>query len=213
MHIMIIGGGSLGYSVAKSLREDGHDIVVIEKNKATAKKIAELLDVLVINSDGVDINTLNDADMNLVGVFMALTGNDETNLMACQIAKSSNIERVVARANKEENKKLYEQVGVDVVLSPLLISASAFTDAISKDVKTICILDGHFEIIEHLLEEKGKAHGRSIKELNFPEEARIMIIYRDGKAILPYGDTRLKVKDKLIILSMRNKVKKVLSRL
>ncbi len=210
---MIIGGGRLGYSVAKSLREDGHDIVVIEKDKETAKKIADQLDVLVINSDGVDIRTLNDAGLNQVNVFMTLTGNDETNLMACQIAKSSNIKRLIARANKEENKKLYEQIGVDVVLSPLLISASAFTDAISKDVKTICILDGNFEIIEHTLDKKGKAHGKRIKELDFPEEARIMIIYRDGKAILPYGDTRLQVKDKLIILSMRRKVKDVLSRL
>lgn len=209
MRIMIIGGGRLGLATAQHLRENGHEIIIFEKNKETAENIAKELDVLVINSDGTDMNKLEDIDLEEVDVFMPLTGSDETNLMVSQIAKDK-VKRIIARSNKEENKKLYEKLGVDVALVPLATSAIAFRDAVLKDIKTLLILDGEFEVIEHVIKNGSAVSGRSIKDVKFPLDARIIIMYRKEKAIVPTGDTKLESGDRVVVLASRNNLKEAI---
>jgi trk system potassium uptake protein TrkA len=206
---MIIGGGRLGLATTKLLRENGHEIVIFERDKERAEDIAKELDVLVINSDGTDMSKLEDAGLEEVDVFMPLTGSDETNLMVSQIAKDK-VKRIIARSNKEGNKKLYEKLGVDAALVPLATSAIAFRDAVLKDIKTLLILDGEFEVTEHVIKNASAVSGRSIKDVKFPLDARIIIMYRKEKAIVPTGDTKLESGDRVVILSSRNKLKEVI---
>jgi len=206
---MIIGGGRLGRATAKLLRQSGHEIIIFEKDKEMAENIAKEIDALVINSDGTDMSRLEDAGLEEVDVFMPLTGSDETNLMVCQIAKDK-AERIIARSNKEGNKKLYEKLGVEVALVPLATSARAFRDAVLKDIKTLFILDGEFEVIEHVIKNGSSASGRSIKDIKFPLDARIIIMYRKEKAIVPTGDTKLESGDRVVILASRNKLKEAI---
>ena len=209
MRIMIVGGGRLGLATAKLLRQNGHEIIILEKDKEVAENIAKEVDVLVINSDGTDMSKLEDADLEEVDIFMPLTGSDETNLMVSQIAKD-NVKRIIARSNKEGNKKLYEKLGVEVALVPLATSARAFRDAVLKDIKTLFILDGEFEVIEHVIKNGSSASGRSIKDIKFPLDARIIIMYRKEKAIVPTGDTKLESGDRVVILASRNKLKEAI---
>jgi len=206
---MIVGGGRLGLATAKLLRQNGHEIIILEKDKEVAENIAKEVDVLVINSDGTDMSKLEDADLEEVDIFMPLTGSDETNLMVSQIAKD-NVKRIIARSNKEGNKKLYEKLGVEVALVPLATSARAFRDAVLKDIKTLFILDGEFEVIEHVIKNGSSASGRSIKDIKFPLDARIIIMYRKEKAIVPTGDTKLESGDRVVILASRNKLKEAI---
>jgi trk system potassium uptake protein TrkA len=205
---MIVGGGRLGLATAEHLRENGHEIVIFEKNKERAEEIAKELDVLVINSDGTDMNKLEDAGLEEVDIFMPLTGSDETNLMVSQIAIGK-AKKIIARSNKEENKILYEKLGVDVALVPLATSAIAFRDAVLKDIKTLFILDGEFEVTEHVIKNGSAVAGRRIKDIKFPSDARIIIMYRGDKALVPMGDTRIESGDKIVILSSRGKLKDV----
>ena len=205
---MIVGGGRLGLATAEHLRENGHEVVIFEKDKERAEEIAKALDVLVINSDGTDMNRLEDAGLEEVDVFMPLTGSDETNLMVSQIAKDK-AKKIVARSNKEDNKKLYEKLGVDVALIPLVTSSIAFRDAVIKDIKTLFILDGEFEVTEHIIKNGSPVSGREIKDIKFPKDARIIIMYRDNKAIVPMGETKIELGDKIVILSSRGKLKAV----
>lgn len=205
---MIVGGGRLGLATAEHLRENGHEIVIFEKDKERAEEIAKALDVLVINSDGTDMNRLEDAGLEDVDVFMPLTGSDETNLMVSQIAKGK-AKKIIARSNKEENKTLYEKLGVDVALIPLATSSIAFRDAVLKDIKTLFILDGEFEVTEHVIKNGSAVSGREIKDIKFPKDARIIIMYRNDKAIVPMGETKIESGDKIVILSSRGKLKAV----
>jgi trk system potassium uptake protein TrkA len=210
MKVMIVGGGRLGALVAKQLRKEGQDIIIFEKDKETAEKIAGELDALVINADGTQIEKLEDAGLEEVDVFMALTGSDETNLMACQIAKGK-AKRIIARANREENKQLYENAGVDRVLVPLVSSASAFRDAVMEKGKTLLALDRDFEIVEHTISRESKSLGKALKDLKFPNDARIVIIYRGDETIIPHGETILEEGDRVIVLTSQKKMKEVLS--
>ena len=208
MRIMIIGGGRLGFETARHLRENDHEIVIFEKDKERAEEIAKQLDVLVINSDGTDMNKLEDAGLDDTDVFMPLTGSDETNLMVSQIAKDK-AKKIIARSNREENTTLYEKLGVDVALIPLATSAIAFRDAVLNDIKTLFILDGEFEVTEHTIKNASIAAGREIKDIKFPKDARIIIMYRDEKAIVPTGDTKVESGDRVVILSSRGKLKEL----
>lgn len=209
MRIMIIGGGRLGRATAKLLRKNGHEIIIFEKDKEVAENVAKEVDVLVINSDGTDMSKLEDAGLEEVDIFMPLTGSDETNLMVSQIARDK-VKKIIARSNKEENKKLYKKLGVDVALVPLATSAIAFRDAVVQDIKTLLVLDGEFEVIEHVVRNGSSGAGRSIKDIKFPIDARIIIMYRNEKAIIPTGDTRLQSRDRVVILASRNKLKEVI---
>ena len=199
MRIMIVGGGRLGLTTAKLLRENDHEIVIFEREKERAEEIAKELDVLVIHSDGTDMNKLEDAGLDDVDVFMPLTGSDETNLMVSQIAKDR-AKKIIARSNREENRVLYEKLGVDTALVPLATSATAFRDAVIRDIKTLFILDGEFEVTEHTVRNGSKVAGKSIKDIKFPTDARIIIMYRNDKAIVPIGDTKLSQGTKLLFL-------------
>jgi trk system potassium uptake protein TrkA len=205
---MIIGGGRLGLTTAKLLREHDHEIVIFEKEKEVAEEIAKELDVLVIHSDGTDMGRLEDAGLDDVDVFMPLTGSDETNLMVSQIAKDR-AKKIIARSNREENRLLYEKLGVDNALVPLATSATAFRDAVIKDIKTLFILDGEFEVTEHVIRNESSVVGRSIKDIKFPADARIIILYRGDKPIVPIGDTKIESGDRVVILTSRAKLKAV----
>ncbi|MEE8401963.1 MAG: NAD-binding protein [Candidatus Hydrothermarchaeaceae archaeon] len=207
---MIIGGGRLGLETAKLLLESDNEVIIFEKDKEVAESIARELDALVINSDGTDMTRLEDAGLEDVDIFMPLTGSDETNLMVSQIAKDK-VKKIIARSNKESNKKLYEKIGVDIALVPLSTSAIAFRDAVLSDIKTLLLLDGEFEVIEHVIKNGSIASGRNIKDIKFPIDARIIIMYREDKAMIPTGDTLLKSGDRVVVLGSRNKLKKVIS--
>jgi trk system potassium uptake protein TrkA len=205
---MIVGGGRLGLTTAKLLREHGHEIVIFEKEKERAEEIAKELDVLVIHSDGTDMSRLEDAGIDEVDVFMPLTGSDETNLMVSQIAKDR-AKKIIARSNREENRVLYEKLGVDSALVPLATSATAFRDAVIKDIKTLFILDGEFEVTEHVIRNESSVVGSSIKDIKFPHDARIIIMYRDDKPLVPTGETKIESGDRVVILTSRAKLKAV----
>ncbi len=213
MRIMIIGGSRLGGEVARRLREDGHEITLFEEDAKAAEALAEDLDIAVINADGTDVDELEDAGLMDMEVFMALTGSDETNLMACEIAKIKGVGKVIARANRGGDRELFEKLGVDVVLTPASIAATAFRDAVIGGVKTVCVLEEDFEIVEHIIEEGSIAAGKRIRELGFPRESRVLIIYRDGKGVIPYGDTSLKAGDKILVLTRRKNLEELLSHL
>ncbi len=126
MYIIIVGGGNIGEYLVNLLIKEGHSIVVIEQDEEKAQRLAENYDILVIHGDGSEVRYLEDANIRKADVLVAATGNDQINFVACQLAKSTyKVPKVVARTTNVANKIIYENLGVDVVVSTTEVAALA----------------------------------------------------------------------------------------
>ena len=119
MYVVVIGGGNVGYYLTKELLAAGHEVVMIEQDPARARMIADELGSIVIPNDGCEGRYQGEAGMGRADVMAAVTGDDEDNLVACQVAKMSfNVPRAIARVNDPKNEKLFRQLAIDETVSP-----------------------------------------------------------------------------------------------
>ncbi|HOK42102.1 MAG TPA: NAD-binding protein [Thermoclostridium caenicola] len=131
MNVFIIGAGKVGYYLVKTLLPNKHKITVIEKNQEYCSKLASDLEVAVVHGDGTDINLLSEAGAQHADVFIAVTGQDQDNLIACQLAKRNfHVRRTIARVNNPKNIAVFEKLGVDISVS----STSIIAEMIEKEI-------------------------------------------------------------------------------
>lgn len=211
MYIMIIGGGKLGYYLAKTLAPDKHKIILIEENQDMCMKVVNELSELgikIIHGDGTDIDYLRDAEIAKADIFIAVTGDDEDNLVACQIAKEFfSVPRTIARVNNPKNINVFKQLGVDSVVS----STALIADIIELEVDYACINNilslnvGNIRIKELDVMPRSKAVDCKISELSLPEGSIIISIIRGQNVVIPDGQTVLKLADHVIVLANSDK--------
>ncbi|MBU1262371.1 TrkA family potassium uptake protein, partial [bacterium] len=135
MYIIIVGGGKVGYHLAKMLKKDDHEIAIIEKSKSICNEIAEEQpNILVIRGDGCESKNLKDARAERADVIAAVTGFDEDNLVICQLAKEKfNIPRTVARVNDPDNEHIFGALGVDIPVNSTSIIANIIEEEASLE--------------------------------------------------------------------------------
>ena len=118
MYIIIIGGGRLGYHLAKALLDEGHEVLIIEKDAAVSQTIISELGSVCFHGDGCEAATLEDVGTGRADMFVAVTGDDEDNLIACQVAKHKfNVLRTISRVRNPEHEKIFKILGIDVTVS------------------------------------------------------------------------------------------------
>lgn len=137
MNITIIGGGKLGYNLAKQVSESGKaNITLIEKKYEKCLKISEELNITVINGDGTDPKFLAEAGIEDTDIFIIVTGNDEINFVSFEIVnKLFNHEKIIVRVNNVKNKEIFEKIGVDAIISPTEIMTREITLDIDNLIK------------------------------------------------------------------------------
>lgn len=212
MFLIIIGGGKIGYYLAKTLANLKHKITVIESNKEICMSIVNTtndLDISVINGDGTSINFLIDADIEFADGLISVTGRDQDNLIACQIAKKKfNIKKTIARVNNPKNIKIFERLGVDSAVS----STTSIVDVIEREVfisgfKYLTSV-GNISINEIKIMPEFPSVGKRIKDLGVSEDSIIISIIRDSDVIIPTGSTIINAMDEIIAVSKKgNEVK------
>lgn len=204
MYVLIVGGGKVGESLARALSGGGYDVALVEKDESIARKIAEeLTKVLVIAGDGCDPAKLEDAGVNRAQVAAAVTGDDEDNLIICQLARDTfGVPRVIARVNNPRNEITFQKLGIDTVSSTTIITKLIEEEATIGDIFTLLALKrGKLSIVEAILKPKSAAANKTIKELKLPTESILATIIRDNQIIFPKGDTVLQPGDSVIALS------------
>lgn len=204
MRVCIVGGGKVGYYLAKTLLEHGHTPVLIEDDPAMCRKVADSLDLTVVCGDGTFAEVQESAGVAHCGAMVAVTGRDEDNLIVCQLAKQVfKVKRTVARVNNPKNAAVLKKLGVDIAVS----ATDNLTHLIEREVETAAIqqllsMAGGTASLTEVLIPQGFAHaGKTLAELVIPKDSVVISITRDGELIVPRGSTQILVDDKVVVLA------------
>jgi trk system potassium uptake protein TrkA len=207
MKIVIVGGGKVGYYLAKTLASDKNQLVLIEEDLILCRKIVGELNELgveVVHGDGTDISYLKDAEIEKADILIAVTGYDQSNLVACQLAKNYfSVPRTIARVNNPKNIHVFKKLGVDSVVS----STALIAEILELEIDWSCINEmlfthaGQVRIKEVAVTSGSTADGRQIADLALPEGTILISIVRNGEVIIPNGQTRLQSGDHVITLT------------
>ena len=201
--VMIIGGGKTGFYLAKKLSEFGAYVKIVEIDKKRCNYLTDKLNnVMVINGNGADISLLEEENIDEMDAFVTATGYDEENLLLALSAKTRGIEDVISKVSHESYKVLIEKLGIDVVLNPLDITASAILRRIrgTKRVLSSVILQGQAELMEVYAQEGMRMINVPLKDFDLPDYIIIATIIRKGNTIIPDGNTRILPGDRVIIV-------------
>lgn len=204
MYIVVVGGGTVGYYLTKELLAAGHEVVMIEKDPGRARNIADELGSIVIPNDGCEGRYQEEAGMGRADLVAAVTGDDEDNLVACQVAKMRfNVPRAIARVNNPKHEALFRQLAIDDTVSPTrAILAVIEHDIPIHDLLHLAELEGgEVQIVEAQLDADSPVVGQEVRELDLPEGSLIAVLIRDERAIAVRADTRLVTGDKLLVIT------------
>lgn len=205
MYIIIIGGGRVGYYLGKALLDEGHEILIIEKNAAFCDVITEEMGSVCIRGDGCEATTLEEVGTGRADMLVAVTGDDEDNLVSCQVAKYKfNVPRTIARIRNPQNEHVFKTLGIDVTVS----ATNIILEVIEKEVPThslthlLTLNDKDMEIVEVRIPPKAATIGKSIKDLSIPAGSKLaLIIPRDHNPHLPTTRTIFHEGDQIVALT------------
>ena len=203
MFVLVVGGGKVGYYLTKELLEAGHEVVLMEKDRARASQIADEIGSIVVANDGCEGKYLGEAGCSRADIVAAVTGDDEDNLVICQMAKHHfDVPRTIARVNNPKNEELFRHLGVDEIISPTrMILGSIEQDIPVHELLHLAALgDNELEIIEAHLQDGSPAVGRTIADVTVPEGCALFAVVRGGVATPLRADTVLAVGDKVIAI-------------
>ncbi|MDW7732296.1 MAG: Trk system potassium transporter TrkA [Methanolobus sp.] len=205
--VMIIGGGIVGFYLAKLVSKGEFDLKVIETNKERSAQIAdELPGVLVLNGDGTDINLLKDEGVGEMDVVIAVTNSDEKNLLCALIAKQLGGKKVIARADRSDYVSLFEMVGVDSAVSPRQATVNEVLKlTMGKGIETVTTIEGEkAEIIEYTTSRKSKIVGKPLKSVKFPADAIVSMVVHKGNTIVPRGEYVIEEGDRVVVFALQS---------
>ncbi len=209
-NVTIIGGGSVGRRLAKSLEALKFNIKIIEPNEERCEFLSEQLETsLVINGDGTDLGLLNEEDIASSDVVVCVTNNDEKNLLTSLLVKQLGVKRVITRVTKHANAALFEKVGIDVALSSQIASLNEIKnnlDGANVDILAT-VEQGKGEVLNILLPENFETS--RIMDLRLPAKAIVGVIQRRNRIIIPNGVTQLMAEDNLIIFTTSENAPKI----
>jgi len=205
MYIIIVGGGKVGYHLAKALLDEGHEILVTEKDADISETICNELGSVCVRGDGCEAATLDEIGAGRADMLIAVTGDDEDNLVACQVAKHKfNVPRTIARISNPKNEAIFKKLGIDVTVS----STNVILESIEEEVPThplthlLTIRDKGLEIVEVKILPESTTVGKSVKELSLPPESFLSLIISKGqRPRIPTADTILQAEDRIIAVT------------
>jgi len=205
MYIIVIGGGRVGYYLSKALLDEGHEVLVVEKNAGICEVVNDELGSICVRGDGCEAATLAEVGTDRADMLIAVTGDDEDNLVACQVAKHKfNVPRTIARIRNPENETLFKKLGIDVTIS----STNIILEHIAEEVPThplthlLSIRDKGLEIVEVKIPPDSTTVGKPVKELSLPPGSVLsLIIRKERKPVVPTVNTVLEAEDQVIAVT------------
>jgi trk system potassium uptake protein TrkA len=206
MRVVVTGGGAVGRHLAVDLADRGHQVSLIEQNRAEVERLtAWAPKVNVILGDACEPYVLEEAELSKTEVVVAATGDDEDNLVTSLLAKQEfAVPRVLARVNHPKNEWLFtEQWGVDAAVSPPHILTAMVEEAVTVGdlVRLIRLEGGRVSIVEMTLPDRAPSVSHPLYELRMPPDSAVVAILRDGHVVIPQPEVVLSAGDEVVALS------------
>jgi trk system potassium uptake protein TrkA len=204
---VVVGAGKVGTFIAADLISQGHEVVVVERDRDRIDRhrpLAALAGVEWVTADACEVSEISAAGMETADVVVAVTGDDEDNLVVSLLAKQEfGVPRVLARVNHPDNEWLFSELwGVDIAVSPPHLLSSLVGEAVSIGslVRLLRFAGGRARLVEVTLLSDSPVIGRRISEAGFPAGASVVAIIRSGDVVVPRGDTMLHNSDEVLML-------------
>lgn len=210
-NIMIIGGSRIGRRTAKDL-EYHFNIKLIEINKDKSPLLADFLEkTLVITGDGSNIDLLVEEGIKKMDAFIAVTGNSETNILSCLLAKKLGVKKTIAEIENIDYIDLAENIGIDTIINKKLITAShIFGFTMNAEVSSLkCLTGADAEVLEFVVHQNAKITKKTLKFMDFPEDAIIGGVVRGNNSFIAKGDTLIEAQDKVVVFALPSAIHKV----
>ncbi len=205
MYIIVIGGGKVGYHLGKALLTESNEILIIEKERSRIEFISNDLGAVCMLGDGCEVSTLADAGAARADMLISVTGDDEDNLVACQVAKHKfNVPRTIARINNPNNEAIFRLLGIDVTIN----STDVIMESIQQEMPThmlthlMTLHERGMEMVEIKIPADARSVGKKIKDLELPAGSILtLIIHRDQKPVTATPDLYIQTGDQIIALT------------
>jgi trk system potassium uptake protein len=188
MYIIVVGGGQVGYYLTKTLLSEGYEVLLIERQPQKAEIFSERFGSMVLAGDGAEASTLATAGAARANVVIAVTGEDEDNLVICQVAKQKfHVERTIARVNNPKNEQIFRMLGIDVTVSQTNYILHLIEQSIPQHafVHLLSLKHADFAIVDATVSEKSPCANKSIAEIELPKDCIIAAISRGPQLIIP----------------------------
>ena len=208
MYIVIVGAGKVGRGLYNDLKKDGHEVLVIEKDTSKYENLEGEMGSALLQGSGCEVAVLEDAGLDRADIFVAVAGEDEDNLMACQLAKDKfAVSRVVARLNSPKNEHIFNELGIKCIVNVV--------DLILKNIRaqaSICPLNSLIsvgtkqELVLAKVSKWSKVVGKPIKALSLPATAVVSLLIHKGVGRVPSDDIVVETGDELVCLVLRGDI-------
>jgi len=207
--VVIAGGGATAQAVVNALERESRALVIIELDRRRAEELAVAFPRCeIVHGDATDPSTLAAQGVGNAQTFLALTGNDETNLMACLLAQELGVPKLTALVQKSETSTLWRKIGLVDVVAPRVIAADrirAYIDS-GYEAHITTFGNGEAQFVQRHLEKQSAAAGGRLADIEIPRGLIVAGVLRNGKTIIPHGDLRLEAGDDVIVFALRSEV-------
>ena len=210
-NIMILGGGRAGFHAARKLMPS-YRVKLVETDKAKCFELADALpDVLVIHGDGRDVELLEEEGIANMDAFVALTGDSETNIISCLVAKNHGVGKTISLVENMDYIHLSQNIGVDTMINKKLIAANFIFRYIRQgDIISVATMQGvEAEIDEFEVKENSRITNQKLRDVDFPRNAIIGGVIRYGKGYIAMGDFDFRAGDRVVVLTTQSCIHKI----
>src|SRR3990172_9784789 len=205
MYIIVIGGGKVGFYLASELVQEGHEVLLIEQDGAKCERIAEELGDIVLRGDGCEASTMEMAGFGRADMVIAVTGDDEDNLVSCQVAKAKfDVPRTIARINNPKNESIFRKLGIDTTVS----ATGAILAQIEQELpehplmRLLTFKGGGLEIVEVKVPATAAIVGHPVREIMLPQQSIIVLLVDPGGTPrVPTSETVIQAEDEVVAVT------------
>ncbi|HWH10105.1 MAG TPA: TrkA family potassium uptake protein [Solirubrobacteraceae bacterium] len=203
MYVIVAGAGKVGWNLARELVDKGHEVTLLEVDRRRYLVVEEELEHAVQYGDATELWVLERAGIQRADLVIAVTGDDEDNMLVCQVAKEKYLcDRVIARVNNPRNLQHFKLLGIQPVVSATDLILRLIEHEVPRYglVHLLALEEERLEIIELEVFPSAPADGRRVADVHLPEGSLIISVLRDGKGFVPTGETVIEAGDEILLV-------------